>query len=345
MDRLQTFGHVRDIDSERQRITQVISTGIVARDGAIINPKGWDFTNYDRNPVVLWMHNDTAMPFARTVEHEATAKELIATAEFDAEDEVGQEVFRKITKGYINTTSVRWLPKRIERKPPPEGVEVPDRYKDADGNILWFMEQELLEFSYVTIPADPGALILRADGSPFSVTDYAPTTPLPNLASLRGLDCPDGLLVLDEETQRPYPNEHACRLREPGDFQPNSFRRVKREHEGKRYDVIMGRLKGKSSMTEQAYRYPKGVWTASAAKSHCKAHDGKTFEPASGSAHANENGNGHLDLDRLAMIIERFAERRGKQPSAEDMFVTALSRATGKSEERIRREMAEGGFR
>ena len=55
----------------------------------------------------------------------------------------------------------------------------------------------------------------------------------------------------------PYPNEHACRLREPGSFQPNSFRRMERDHEGKKYSIIMGKLKGEDTLTEQAYRYDK----------------------------------------------------------------------------------------
>ena len=77
----------------------------------------------------------------------------------------------------------------------------------------------------------------------------------------------------------PYPNEHACRLRPPSDFQPDSFRRTSREHEGKRYDVIMGKPKGESGMAEQAYRYPKATWDADAARSHCEDHDG-SFEAA-----------------------------------------------------------------
>lgn len=77
----------------------------------------------------------------------------------------------------------------------------------------------------------------------------------------------------------PYPNEHACRLRDPGDFQPDSFRRTQREHEGKTYACIMGRLKGETTMTEQAYRYPKDAWDADEARAHCADHDG-TFEAA-----------------------------------------------------------------
>ena len=77
----------------------------------------------------------------------------------------------------------------------------------------------------------------------------------------------------------PYPNEHACRLREPGSFQPNSFRRMARDHEGKKYSIIMGKLKGEDTLTEQAYRYDKEAWDADTARAHCGAHDG-TFEVA-----------------------------------------------------------------
>lgn len=85
---------------------------------------------------------------------------------------------------------------------------------------------------------------------------------------------------------KPYPNEHACRLRQPGDFQSESFRRTEREHEGKRYSIIMGWLKGETSMTEQAYRYASDVWTEAQARKHCDTHDGATFEPATGKTKA-----------------------------------------------------------
>lgn len=82
----------------------------------------------------------------------------------------------------------------------------------------------------------------------------------------------------DTET-RPYEKEHSCRLRSPSDFKDGSFRRTKRKHDGKEYSIIMGKLKGKDTMTDQAYRYKKKTWTASSAKNHCKDHGG-TFEAA-----------------------------------------------------------------
>jgi len=85
---------------------------------------------------------------------------------------------------------------------------------------------------------------------------------------------------------KPYPNEHACRLRQPGDFQADTFRRTEREHEGKRYSIIVGRLKDETSMTEQAYRYPSDSWTEAQARAHCDTHDGATFEAATGKTKA-----------------------------------------------------------
>lgn len=85
----------------------------------------------------------------------------------------------------------------------------------------------------------------------------------------------------------PYPNEHACRLRKPGDFQKGSFVQTAREHEGKKYDVIQGRLKGDEALTDQAFRYPKETWDVDDARDHCTDHEGILFEPAEEKARAS----------------------------------------------------------
>lgn len=81
--------------------------------------------------------------------------------------------------------------------------------------------------------------------------------------------------VTDTE-QKPYPNEHACRVQDPGKY--IRFARMKRKHNGKEYFAIIGFKKGGGS-EDQAYRYPKDTWSASEASSHCKEYDG-TFEAA-----------------------------------------------------------------
>jgi len=125
-------------------------------------------------------------------------------------------------------------------------------YEGEDG-YRHLREIQLFEFSLVTMAAQPAAQVVSYKSEPM-----------------------EG----EPAEGKPYPNEHACRLRDPGDFQEDSFRRISREHEGKKYSVIMGRLTGETTMTEQAYRYPKDTWDAGEAGSHCEAHDG-TFEAAS----------------------------------------------------------------
>lgn len=73
----------------------------------------------------------------------------------------------------------------------------------------------------------------------------------------------------------PFPNEHACRIRPPGAFEKGSFRRIKQG----RLSIIIGRLRGKTTTTTQAFRYPKASYTAKAARVHCKKQGG-SFEAA-----------------------------------------------------------------
>lgn len=68
----------------------------------------------------------------------------------------------------------------------------------------------------------------------------------------------------------PLPNEYSCRIRDPSTMQKGSFRRIK---EG-RLSIIIGKLKGKTTTTTQAYRYPKKLWSKEEARNHCKKHKG-----------------------------------------------------------------------
>ena len=87
----------------------------------------------------------------------------------------------------------------------------------------------------------------------------------------------------DESYEERTENEHECRLRDPAAFKKGSFRSYDREHDGKTYSIIAGRIKGRTKMTEQAYRYGDEEWDADEAKTHCKDHDG-TFTAATGEA-------------------------------------------------------------
>ena len=123
-----------------------------------------------------------------------------------------------------------------------------------------------------------------------------------------------GTMTTSIKDAKPYPNEHACRLREPGDFQADSFRRVTREHEGKRYDVIMGRLKGEDTMSEQAYRYPIKVWSETQARAHCADHEGH-FEAAAPKSGARHTGK---EYEQIQQIHDLAVNLGAKCAPAED---------------------------
>ncbi len=76
--------------------------------------------------------------------------------------------------------------------------------------------------------------------------------------------------------EKPYPNEHACRILPPGDFDRFARKNCFRKSGGKCIDFIFGVKAGKSKV--QAMRYKKTIWTAAAAKAHCSGKG--TFEAA-----------------------------------------------------------------
>ena len=119
----------------------------------------------------------------------------------------------------------------------------------------------------------------------------------------------------------PFPSEHSCRLRDPGDFDSESFKRTSRDHEGKKYDIIIGKLDGEDTMTEQAYRYPIDGWESADAKSHCAVAKG-AFEEAAGGEEEDEAEEGKgiehaTEMTRAYDDAERAWDESGVKPRAD----------------------------
>lgn len=74
----------------------------------------------------------------------------------------------------------------------------------------------------------------------------------------------------------PLPNFHSCRIN-PSDYDRYARKNCEQKHKGKCIDVLYG-IKGKTSKVA-SLRYPKTVWSAAAARSHCKGRGG-SFEAA-----------------------------------------------------------------
>ena len=115
----------------------------------------------------------------------------------------------------------------------------------------------------------------------------------------------DNSIVTDEEFEKldvvdiskPYPNEHAARIRPVSDFQEGSFR-SKQIAEGIR--IIIGRLIGETTATVQSYRFHVDHFTAEEAKQWLKDHDITyiLFEPAT------QEGNKQPEKKEVRVLTE-----------------------------------------
>lgn len=148
----------RLIDEAKRIIRFRGTSGSVDRDGESIDPKGWNFDNYMKNPVVQFGHNYSERPIARTVKIESSDEYHDFYVQFPASaDEAGREwfeftdsVYRLAKSGFLNATSVGFRPLAPPRvNPKGDGVKEPRRT---------YVGQELLELSIVPVPSNPEAL-------------------------------------------------------------------------------------------------------------------------------------------------------------------------------------------
>ena len=72
-----------------------------------------------------------------------------------------------------------------------------------------------------------------------------------------------------EQIQKPYPNEHACRIHDPKDLETPWGRNEELQIDGKPVSRIYGSKKGHPVL--QAYRYKVDQWTAGQAETHCNS--------------------------------------------------------------------------
>jgi uncharacterized protein len=131
-----------------RQVRAIVSTAAPDRMGDVVVQAGIDLKHYRANPVVLWQHN-ADFPVARCVEIGVVRGDLQALVQFPpaGTDTDADRVFSKIKAGLVNATSVGFLPVSSE----PIGSTGGRR----------FTKSELVEFSFVTVPAAPGALILE----------------------------------------------------------------------------------------------------------------------------------------------------------------------------------------
>jgi HK97 family phage prohead protease len=137
-------------DEGSRSVTFTISTESVDRMGDTIDQAGWQLDAYRKNPVVLWAHDSSSLPVAKAPKIWIDKTKLKADAEFTPAGmaRFNDTVFDMVKGGFLNATSVGFAPLKYAF------VDDPNRKWGID-----FMEQELLEFSVVPVPANAEALI------------------------------------------------------------------------------------------------------------------------------------------------------------------------------------------
>jgi len=119
----------------------------------------------------------------------------------------------------------------------------------------------LLEFSVVPVPMNQHAV-----GRMASMPEVRKALEL----SRAPVDGHSGVRCAGRRGAEAVPVGACLSSARPGRVRCDSFRRTEREHEGKPYSVIMGKLQdGDGTMVEQTYRYPKDSWSVEDASNHC----------------------------------------------------------------------------
>lgn len=138
------------IDPETKTIDGYASTFQWDRDGERFIKGAWDLRSYMQNPVVLWSHDLSQPPIAKNVGIAEDELGLKTVTQFDTENPRSMEYFALYQKGFLNAFSVGFIRKNYQMT------------DMGDGNKgLEVTEAELFEYSAVSVPANPGALVTR----------------------------------------------------------------------------------------------------------------------------------------------------------------------------------------
>ena len=142
-----TIGDSRAVGEDVYSVT--IFANELSRDGMSVDLDGMDFSNYEKNPVVLYAHDHMGrtdsggLPIGRTVRLARTSDGHIrADFEFLAGDAFAERVRNAWEQGFLRGASIGWRP--VETRP--------------SGRRVRAVRSELLEWSIVAVPADPDAL-------------------------------------------------------------------------------------------------------------------------------------------------------------------------------------------
>jgi HK97 family phage prohead protease len=144
---------VKSIDRANYTLTMVASTQDVDRHGDTVVQSGWDLTQFEQNPVILNSHryNDCTDVIANAVSSRIVGKGAKSRLEQEWKFAVDENpkakiIFELYAGGFLHASSVGFIPKKFKQN------------KDGTTDYYVIEEQELLEVSAVSVPANARAL-------------------------------------------------------------------------------------------------------------------------------------------------------------------------------------------
>jgi HK97 family phage prohead protease len=132
-------------------VSWVFSTFDLDRFDERVDPAGWDFKQFLKNPVVQWAHRYDIPAIGKAEGLYADKDGLHGAVVFNGKeyDSFGWAIGERVRHGVICAGSVGF---RVLE------VEIPAKEDAQGGTSLIFRKQELLEFSICNVPANPFAL-------------------------------------------------------------------------------------------------------------------------------------------------------------------------------------------
>jgi HK97 family phage prohead protease len=144
-------------ESDSNSVAWTFSTFDLDRFDERVDPAGWEFRQYLKNPVIEWAHRYDIPAIGRADSITVDESGLHGTVVFNSKDydPFGWGIGERVKAGVIRAGSVGF---RILE------IELPSKEDSADGTTLIFRKQELLEFSICNVPANPFALSKQGGG-------------------------------------------------------------------------------------------------------------------------------------------------------------------------------------
>lgn len=136
--------------SSGENLEFILSDATVDRYGDSIDPKGWDLKSFKKNPIALFGHSNS-FPIGNWSNVRVEGGKLIGKLNLAARGTSARidELISLVEQGVLRAVSVGFIPKKREPLDP-EKPYAGQKY----------LEQELIETSLVSVPANPAAIQL-----------------------------------------------------------------------------------------------------------------------------------------------------------------------------------------